>query len=329
MDLNNVQGLLDNLNIAELEQYNNHAKKINNDSLIAQGSFNNALENYQRTIALYEQKYGTKIDDTNLAKEIETEVKLLELQGEVLRKKVTAVSNGEYERESVSIVLEENKEKLDANGQLREDYLDEQEQLYRKKFDERAAELNLVANGGLNVPQVPTEETTSVPVAQPLQQQPIAQPPVQQPVAQPLQQQPVAQPVQQPVAQQQPMQQQPMQQQPMQPNTGTFGQPAYNQPMQQQPIANSPVIDYNAIQGQLSQQAQVVAQEEVLVAQQYAQPQPPVQQQPIQGTLPPQPNGVAQPVNPNFNWGTGTQQQQVQQNVDNKFSSLTQGTQYT
>lgn len=331
MDINAIQSLLNNLNIQELEDFNNRAKKINNDSLIAQGSLNSAMESYNKAVELYNQKYQVVIDDTNLAKEIELEVKLLQEQSQVLKSKVEAIESGQFEREPLQLVNEENTVKLDtATGQLKPEYLEEQEQRYKQLFDQRASEFKKEVNEQPQaentvppigqVPQQPTN-TFNQPV-QPVQQteQPLQQTAQTVPPVQPMQ----TAPVQQTVAPQghpvQPMQQT------VPPAQQTVPQPA--QPVYQQPATPAqPVVDYNAVQQQLASQVNTVAQEEVQ-EQQVQEQQAPVQ--PVQpNTVPNQAN-----VNPNFNWGAPppaappTEGQQAQMNVNNYFAHLAQGTEF-
>lgn len=319
-------GKMNGINMEEINALNEKAKQFQEARQKALWESENSVKAFNEAVQAYQAKWGISIDDTNIQAEHDYLVASATADAERTRAQIQAIEAGNYEREVISIISEENKEKVDENGVLRPEYAEQQEQFYREQFNKNRTTTyaNVVTETEEEVqptvqPQVqqPTVQQPMVgqpPVQQPTVQQPMTEQPVihQAPLGQPLGQPPVAQPV---------MHQPSMGQPQVQP---AVTQPQINQPLGQPPVTQPNGVAYADVASQLNAQAQTQALEEQHEQQQQPQPAPqpvPVQQPPVQ-------------VNQGLTWGTPNAQQQAQadafkaqtaEGINSQYSSMMQG----
>lgn len=94
------------LDIQQVESLNRKAQGLNSNRQQAIGMQQAAKQAYERAIYAYEQKYGIKLDDTNLQQEYNTVRTDLETSFTELNTLVTSIENGEHTPQATQTVVQ-------------------------------------------------------------------------------------------------------------------------------------------------------------------------------------------------------------------------------
>lgn len=94
------------LDIQQVENLNRKAQGLNSNRQQAIGMQQAAKQAYERAVYAYEQKYGIKLDDTNLQEEYNTVRMDLETSFNELNKLVTSIENGEHIPQTTQTVVQ-------------------------------------------------------------------------------------------------------------------------------------------------------------------------------------------------------------------------------
>lgn len=94
------------LDIQQVEGLNRKAQQLNSERQQKIGMQQAAKQAYDRAVYAYEQKYGVKLDDTNLQQEYNSVHTELEKSFTELNTLVTAIENGEYTSQPTQTVVQ-------------------------------------------------------------------------------------------------------------------------------------------------------------------------------------------------------------------------------
>lgn len=84
------------LNKEHVEQLNRKAQQLNAERQRSIGMKESARQAYEKAVFLYEQKYGVKLDDTNLQQEYNTVSTKMQEEYDELNKMILSIESGEY-----------------------------------------------------------------------------------------------------------------------------------------------------------------------------------------------------------------------------------------
>lgn len=96
------------LDIQQVESLNRKAQTLNSDRQQKIGMQQAAKQAYERAVYAYEQKYGVKLDDTNLQQEYNSVRSDLETAFTELNTLVTSIENGEHTAQPTPSVVQSN-----------------------------------------------------------------------------------------------------------------------------------------------------------------------------------------------------------------------------
>ena len=94
------------LDIQQVEGLNRKAQQLNSERQQKIGMQQAAKQAYDRAVYAYEQKYGVKLDDTNLQQEYNSVHMDLEKSFNELNTMVTSIENGEYTAQPTQTVVQ-------------------------------------------------------------------------------------------------------------------------------------------------------------------------------------------------------------------------------
>lgn len=90
--------------IQQVENLNRKAQQLNSDRQQKLGMQKAARQAYERAVYAYEQKYGVKLDDTNLQQEYDSVHATLEQAYNQLNQLVLSIENGEFAQQATPTI---------------------------------------------------------------------------------------------------------------------------------------------------------------------------------------------------------------------------------
>lgn len=96
------------LDVQQVEQLNRKAQQLNSDRQQKIGMHQAAQQSYDRAVLAYEQKYGVKLDDTNLQSEYNGVHTQLEQSYKELNDTVIKIENGDFTQHAEPSVSQNN-----------------------------------------------------------------------------------------------------------------------------------------------------------------------------------------------------------------------------